>query len=159
MRTYVTLALSCLLLLTSFTAAHAKTKPKCATARSRAVKLASLGDGTVISFGIKGGNIRPWTVSIHQDGTITTNSWVSTANKRLTDPANALAGLATLAQAEGFFTMPATRQCSGTLPDVASRYMTYTTASGTTTVRVHGTCDQRFNQLWAVLNSVAGVTP
>lgn len=112
--------------------------------------------GAVITFGLQGGNIRPWSVTIDRNGTITAASWVAVSNHHLAQPAATLKGLTTLARAEKFAALPANTQCHGVLPDVASRYITLSTNSGMKTVAVHGNCVGHFKQFWAVLNAVAG---
>lgn len=137
--------------------AQTSARGKCRTAHHKVVKLAAGTDSAVIEMGVTGGNIRPWTITFHHDGTITSDSWIQVGNRKLDDPNNALPGLVTLASAEGFFGMQVSQQCTGTLPDVAARFVTVITASGSTRVSVRGGCNARFSQLWAVLASAAGI--
>jgi hypothetical protein len=57
-------------------------------------------------FGREGGNIRPYTVAIYTDGTVTASGPVSPTPRHLTEAADTIAGLLTLARAEGFFALP-----------------------------------------------------
>jgi hypothetical protein len=77
----------------------------------------------VFSFGIQGGNIRPWNVTISDDGSVTATGSIKHIQK-LADPTNTLNGLLKLADAETFFALPKHVRCSGVLPDVAARWIT-----------------------------------
>ena len=57
-------------------------------------------------FGREGGNIRPYTVTILTDGTVTASGPVHTATKHLSDPTDAIAGLTKLARSERFWALP-----------------------------------------------------
>ena len=118
----------------------------------------SYGQAT-ISFGIEGGNIRPWSVTVNYNGSIVGNDYRKPTNTHLYDPKNSMNGLQKLAGAEGFVAMPATQQCARVLPDVAARFVTIATATGTHKVSVRGLCNTQFNELWAVLASTAGFAP
>lgn len=115
----------------------------------------SYGQAT-ITFGIEGGNIRPWSVTLNYNGSIVGNDYRKPTNSHLLDPKNSMSGLQKLADAEGSGAMPAMRQCGSVLPDVASRFVTIATAAGTHKVSVRGLCNTHFNELWAVLASTAG---
>jgi hypothetical protein len=109
------------------------------------------------AFGRTGGNIRPFTVRIGKDGRLTTTGPVAVA-----DPVAVLSpalrgGLAKLAQAEGFFAMPALILCNGVNPDVAARFVTISAGGKTRTVTVRGTCRTAFEELYAVIAAAAGV--
>jgi hypothetical protein len=106
------------------------------------------------AFGRTGGNIIPSTVRIGRDGRVTATGSQPATNTLSLPVRNALAQLA---QAEGFFTMPSTVACSGTLPDIASQFVTVSAGGKTRTVTVHGNCRPAFTQLWAVLNAVVGL--
>jgi hypothetical protein len=108
-------------------------------------------------FGREGGNIRPYSVTISTDGTVTARGPVSTTTRHLSDPTDVLAGLMKLARAERFFAMPGQIVGHG-LPDVSGRFITIHTASATKTVHVRFVRDAAFDQLYAVLMAVAGVT-
>src|SRR5690242_20983974 len=70
------------------------------------------------TFGISGGNILPWTIEVDNSGAVTSTSWVKAHNTQLADPAGTLDALFKLADAEGFFSMPANTRCPGVLPDI-----------------------------------------
>ena len=65
-------------------------------------------------------------------------------------------GLARLAMAEGFFSMPALVQCPGDNPDIAARFVTVAAGGRARTVTVHGTCKAPFEELYAVLSASVG---
>jgi len=103
--------------------------------------------------------MRPWTVTIDVTGAVTSKpDGYPVATHHLQDPKDTLNGLVTLANAEGFFTMPPSTQCAGTLPDISSRFVKINTTTGSTTVRVHGACNSQFNELFAVLSASAGIS-
>jgi hypothetical protein len=106
-----------------------------------------------LRFGRSGGNIAPFTVTISPTGRVTAQGPVRLARPRLTPSPDAVHGLVDLAKAEGFFRMPATTVCRGTLPDFASSFV----AVGSKRVSVRGSCNRRFSQLYAVLEAIAGV--
>lgn len=107
---------------------------------------------TVFTFGVRGGNIRPWSVQLASDGSVTA-SIVTVGDAHLPDGHNTIIGLKVLAKAEQFGAMSRQTNCTGTLPDIASRYITYKGK----TVAVHGACVSHFNQLYAVLYNTADV--
>jgi hypothetical protein len=114
---------------------------------------------TVFSFGIKGGTLRPWSVSVGLDGSIA-GVGVQPFTDKLADPQSALSGLLTLADAEGFFSMGKVVGCTTSVanPDVSARSIKIKTSTGTKSVSAYGTCNAKFNQLYAVLEGVAGVS-
>jgi hypothetical protein len=107
-------------------------------------------------FGREGGNIRPYTVTILTDGTVTASGSARTATRHLSDPADAIAGLMKLAGAERFWALPAQIVGHG-LPDVSGRFISIHTVGGTKTVHVRFVQVAAFDQLYAVLLAVAGV--
>jgi hypothetical protein len=117
------------------------------------------GSATVFRFGVKGGSLRPWSVTISLDGTITAIG--ATTHQRLTDPTNALKGLMALADAEGYFTLKKSVGClSGAgNPDVSTRFISIHTATGTKGVQEFGSCaaTATYDQLYAVLEGSAGI--
>jgi hypothetical protein len=140
--------------LTTFAAQSHKPKSACITTKHpRAHTLAVSATGPVIQFGQFGGNIRPWDAAINADGTVTAKG-ITAAETRLADPKNALNGLLKLADAEGFWSVASATACSGTLPDIASRYIQITSNTGTRKIAVHGACVDGFNQLFAELMAV-----
>jgi hypothetical protein len=48
--------------------------------------------------------------------------------------------------------------CAGVLPDIASRYISFSTTSGTKRVQVHGGCNTPFNQVYAILQATIGTS-
>jgi hypothetical protein len=111
----------------------------------------------VVVFGVRGGNVRPWQVTIQRDGTVAATG-IGARDQHLADPKNTLAGLKMLAKSAGFYSMPAQTQCPGTLPDIAARYIQIQTGSRSLRVSVHGGCNAPFSRLWAVLYASADVT-
>jgi hypothetical protein len=97
---------------------------------------------TPIVFGISGGNIAPYRVSIQPDGSVrgATHRQIPSARVRRLQREIEQAHLTS-------------RRCSGTLPDVASRYIR---VSGRT-VTVHGACEPSFERVWHDLAQAAGV--
>jgi hypothetical protein len=136
-------------------AGHAATKKTGCTTRKTSTKHVLVSNGTAIAFGSVGGNMQPWTVTFNADGTVTAKGWVKPRNNKLMNPASTLQGFETLAQGIGFYSMPGLTNCTGTLPDISSRYVTMTTTTGSRTVRFHGGCGGEFNQLWSALANAA----
>ena len=110
----------------------------------------------VVTFGREGGNVRPLTVTIDANGAVVTSYPVVGAPRHVRLSADALAGLLTLARAEGFFALP-TRIVGRGLPDIGGRFITIHTASRTKTVHVRYVRNAAFDQLYAVLTAVAGL--
>jgi hypothetical protein len=110
------------------------------------------------TFGRTGGNIAPFSVTIARDGHLTAHGPAQLTKPAAVVSSAALAGLLKLAKAEKFFAMPKSVRCKQTPPDFAASFLTITQASGTKTVTVHGDCQSRFTQLYAVVSAVAGVT-
>ena len=113
-------------------------------------QVVSLLAAAAISFGRTGGSIIPYHVSMSRTGAVTTSGPVqSTKHVSIV----AVRGVLTLAGAERFSSLPRRISCKGTLPDIAS---TYITINGTT-VTSHGSCNRRFAELYAVLEAVTGI--
>jgi hypothetical protein len=110
------------------------------------------------AFGRSGGNIIPFTVRIGKDGRVTTSGPVHVTATDAPLVAPLRNGLAKLAQAEGFFSMPALISCSGVNPDVAGRFVTVTAAGKSRTVTAHGACKPAFEELYAVLSASVGAS-
>ena len=108
----------------------------------------------IFVLGREGGNIRPLKVSIAGDGTVTVSGMATSTQLHLSG--DALNGLLKLANAEGFFAMPAQMVGHG-LPDIAGRYITIHTSSMTKSVHVRFVRNAAFDQLYAVLLAAAGV--
>jgi hypothetical protein len=132
-----------------------KAKPPCTTTKPGSKHLTSPAPAAVFTFGIQGGNIIPWSVTFAGDGTVTATGWVKPKNAHLAETSNELNALITLATADGFFSMLAVTNCSGTLPDIAGRYVTVNTGTVNRTVRVHGACVAAFNEIFAALENTA----
>jgi len=105
------------------------------------------------AFGRSGGNIIPLTVKIARNGHVTATGQTPLYPSLSLPVRNALAQLA---QAEGFWTMPATVACAGTNPDIAAQFVTVSAGGKTRTVTVHGGCKPAFSQLWSVLYAAVG---
>lgn len=106
------------------------------------------------AFGRAGGNIVPAKVSIGRDGRVTTTGAVKATLTQASLPLRN--GLARLAQAEGFFSMPVFTACPGVNPDVASSFVTVGAGGKSRTVTVHGSCRATFEELYAVLTASVG---
>jgi hypothetical protein len=104
--------------------------------------------GTIV-FGRKGGNILPYTVTIAADGAVAARGAAQGVRPRLS-PA-AVTGLLRLARAEAL--AAGTTSCPGVLPDAASFWVRV----GGRTTTVHGGCQPRFNELYAVLSAAVGL--
>lgn len=113
---------------------------------------------TVFTFGITGGNIRPWSVELHLDGSVTA-SGINVNSQTLQDPKNTLNALMKLADAESFFSLPSTIGCPGLgNPDVAARTVTIHSSGQTRRVVAHGSCRTHFNELYDVLVQLVGAS-
>lgn len=127
-----------------------------------AVPLVVLGGGGAkvqspsFAFGRVGGNIMPFTVRIGRDGRLATTGAVQLAKPDAVLSVPLRNGLAKLARAEGFFTMPTLMRCNGVNPDVAGRFVTVSAAGKTRTVTVRGACKPAFEELYAVIAAAAG---
>jgi hypothetical protein len=97
------------------------------------------------AFGRTGGNIRPYTVRIANDGAVTTQGPVVVGRTLLT-PAQ-IGRLNLKAVDIQFARLPTSRSCAGALPDVAYTFIRV----GARTVRVRGTCLTGYTQLWHAL--------
>lgn len=128
-----------------------------------AVPLAVLAGGgarrdapPTFAFGRTGGNITPFSVRIGKDGRVTTTGSVTATATGTPFSAPLRNGLAKLAKAEGFFSMPTMTRCAATLPDFAGRFVTVSAAGKTRTVTVRGGCSASFEELYAVLLAAVG---
>jgi hypothetical protein len=118
--------------------------------------MAQASASPVFTFGVTGGNIRPWSVSIDPDGSVQSKG-IGVRDQKPIYPTDTLNGLLALAGTEGFWSMPSSTSCTGTLPDIASRFVQITSNTGTTKVSVHGGCNGSFNQLWANLAATVDI--
>jgi hypothetical protein len=98
------------------------------------------------AFGRLGGNIVPFTVTIRNDGRVSASGPIMIGRRRLT--ALEVANLNGVAATNGFSSLAATTNCSGTLPDIAATFVRV----GPRTVRVHGTCIARYQRIWNALS-------
>ena len=95
-----------------------------------------------IVFGITGGNIAPYRISIQPNG------GVRGASHRRIPPARVRRLRREIEQAH-----LTSRTCAGALPDVASQYIRV----GRRTVTVHGDCETSFERVWNDLAQVVGL--
>jgi hypothetical protein len=99
---------------------------------------------TRIAFGVVGGNTVPLQVTIERTGGVHASGVIKPGRRRLSrTDVEALSRLLR----EDFGAGLESRQCAGTSPDVGSDFVR---AYGRT-VSVHGTCEPRFQKLWATL--------
>ena len=113
------------------------------------VALAVAVAAPVFAYGRMAGNIRAERVTIARSGVVSVDS----IPIRTHLSAQKLASLKTLAQRVRFASLAPQTICSGSLPDFATRYITY----GGRTVRVRGSCSKRFNRLYKALGRATGV--
>lgn len=113
---------------------------------------------TVVSFGVQGGSLRPWTVELRLDGSITSEG-ITIASHQLVDAGNTLKAILTLADSEQFFALHRDIGCRGSNagPDVSARTIIIRTSTGSKHVNVYGSCKSGCNQLHALLQQIAGV--
>jgi hypothetical protein len=109
--------------------------------------VATASQQTGFALGRTGGNIRPFTVAIAADGSVSVSGPVQVGRTKLTRAQ--LTALDKIAADARFTALPKTTNCSGTLPDVASTFVRV----GARTVRVHGECVPRYARLWRALVS------
>ena len=113
------------------------------------VALAVVAAAPVFTYGRMAGNIRAERVAIARSGVVSVDSVAIRAHVS----AQRLASLETLARRIHFASLPPRTICSESLPDFATRYITY----GGHTVRVRGSCSKRFERLYAALGRATGV--
>jgi hypothetical protein len=102
---------------------------------------------TPIVFGITGGNIAPYRVSIQPNGSVRGSG--SQASLRRQIPPSRVRQLTNEIQQASL----ASRSCAGSVPDVASQYIRV----GGRTVTVHGGCEAQFRQVWGDLLQAVGL--
>jgi hypothetical protein len=103
-----------------------------------------------IVFGVGGGNMVPYQVTIEPTGRVRASGTMQTTRHRLSHAEVVL--LSRLVR-EGFAAGVKSRLCAGTNPDVGSDFIR---AYGRT-VRVHGNCEPRFHRLWRTLAQAVGL--
>jgi hypothetical protein len=106
-----------------------------------------------IVFGQEMGNIRPFSVTIAPNGTVTSNGPIRLTGNAAAVSRDAVTGLVVLAKAEGFRTLPSFTACPGALPDLATRYINIKTHAWHHRASARGSCLDSLNQLFAVLMS------
>jgi hypothetical protein len=102
---------------------------------------------TPLAFGVRGGNLLPWRVTIQPNGIVRRTGPMRIGRTHL--PGAAVRRLRT--QIEG--ARLRSRNCQGTLPDIGSRFIRV----GARTWTVHGACDARFTRVWNSLARAAGL--
>lgn len=103
-----------------------------------------------IVFGLGGGNIVPFQVTIEPTGRVRSSGFMQPTRHRLTIAK--VSSLSRLVRHE-FASGLTSRQCPGTNPDVGSDYI----RAGGRTVTVHGRCEPRFSRLWQTLAAAVGL--
>lgn len=103
---------------------------------------------TPIEFGITGGNIAPYLVTIQPTGTIEIRASSPGDRPRRKLSRARVRQLADEIQQAHL----ASRSCSGVLPDIARRYIRV----GGRTVTVHGSCEPGFSRVWNDLARAVG---
>jgi hypothetical protein len=93
-----------------------------------------------IVFGVTGGNLMPFHVTIGTDGSVRA-SGRPVEKKQLSNAT--LRRLQRDARLKGL----SSRNCPGTLPDVGSNFI----RRNSRTVTVHGSCERRFQRIWNAL--------
>jgi hypothetical protein len=113
------------------------------------VALAALAAAPLFAYGRTSGNIRPERVTIARTGVVSVEGF--STGRRV--GARKLAALEALARRQGFSALPPLTNCSTSLPDFATRYITYHGR----TARFRGSCSERFETLYAALVRATGV--
>jgi hypothetical protein len=158
--------MACGVLLTAFGAAALGARVPVVAAQSAGASAAPCipaghGAGTIpaITFGRIGGNIRPMQVAIYGDGTISYQGAATPLTTTYTILPTAVQGLQRLAQAEGFWSMPAVITSTPRNPDAAALYITVRAGCATTThrVEVHGMAPAGFTELYDTLQAATAI--
>jgi hypothetical protein len=127
--------------------------PRVVVLAAIAAALTGCGSGTTghtpIVFGITGGNIRPYRVSIQPNGSVRVRGAQRTARRQI-PPARVQQLRHEIQRAH-----LGGRMCSGVLPDAAGRYIRL----GSRTVTVHGDCEAPFEVVWSDLEQAVGLRP
>jgi hypothetical protein len=100
---------------------------------------------TGFAFGRLGGNIRPYTVTIGNSGSVHATGAVMVARTHVT--VAQIVALNRVATETRFTVLPLKTNCRGSLPDVATTYVRV----GAHTVRVHGDCMVRYQRMLRAL--------
>jgi hypothetical protein len=99
-------------------------------------------------FGREGGNVVPLRAQIYPSGRVVVNG---RPGRRLTRAK--VTALRRYAAAQGFAKIPRRIECPGTLPDVATLYVK---VGGARTAFEHGSCNRRFERIYAALAKAVG---
>ena len=108
---------------------------------------------SAIAFGRGGGTLIPYSVTIAGTGRVAAHG--ATVASTHVAPATLLKLDRTARSLVK--TLPALTQCPGTLPDIASSWVTARTATGLRRVAVHGSCSVAFNRFYAALEAAVGL--
>jgi hypothetical protein len=103
-----------------------------------------------IVFGVAGGNLVPYQVTIEPTGRIRSSGPLRPPVRQLSHAK--VVSLSRLVRVD-FAAGLKSRLCPGTNPDVGSEFIH---AYGRT-VRVHGSCERRFHRLWDTLAQAVGL--
>jgi hypothetical protein len=104
-----------------------------------------------IAFGIGGGTIVPWQVTIEPDGRVRRDEITDPPRHRIRHAE--FVSLSRLVRRDLVAGL-ASRRCPNINPDVGSRFV----RDFGRTVSVHGDCESRFNTLWDTLARAVGLT-
>jgi hypothetical protein len=103
-----------------------------------------------IVFGVAGGNLVPYQVTIEPTGRVRSSGPLKPRVRQLSHAK--VVSLSRLVR-QGFGAGLKSRLCPGTNPDVGSEFIQ---AYGRT-VKVHGNCEPRFHRLWDTLAQAVGL--
>jgi hypothetical protein len=103
-----------------------------------------------IVFGVGGGNLVPWQVTIEPTGRVRASGVMQPKRRRLSRAK--VVSLSRLVRAD-FASGLKSRLCPGANPDVGFDFIR---ADGRT-VTVHGSCEPRFHRLWNTLAQAVGL--
>ena len=112
----------------------------------------------LFEFGRIGGNVKPFRVQIHRDGTIDHTGPVRLAKPRTRLSQARLAALLRYARTQRFWSLPSRTFCRDSLPDFASFYVTINSGRKTHTVRVRGGCRPRLSRIYRALARATSVS-
>jgi hypothetical protein len=100
-------------------------------------------------FGVTGGNMVPYRVTIRPNGTVRVSGSFHARRRHLAaSSVRRLRRDVRQAHLES-------RQCPGVLPDIGLRFI----RAGSRTWTVHGDCEQRFERVWNELAHAVGLGP
>jgi hypothetical protein len=103
-----------------------------------------------IVFGVTGGNLVPYQVTIEPTGRVRSSGPLMPRVRRLSHAK--VVSLSRLVR-QDFASGLKSRLCPGTNPDIASDYI----QAYARTVRVHGSCEPRFHRLWDTFARTVGL--